>query len=135
MKAQGLNKFVSIGFCWGTWFAFKMASKYECFKCIMGPHPSLGAEGMLGGVPAKLAETVKCPAYMLPAGNDPDDVKEKGEIIEILAKRFGAEMTGTTHFPDMVHGWTTRGDLKDEKVSRDFHKALQLTKEYLAKFK
>ena len=72
---------------------------------------------------------------MMPAANDPDDVKEKGEVIEILAKLFGNELTGTVHFPDMMHGWTTRGDLNDEKCSRDFHKAMQLIEEYLAKFK
>jgi hypothetical protein len=35
----------------------------------------------------------------------------------------------------MVHGFVMRGDLKDEKVNRDVHKALHLIEEYLAKFK
>ena len=113
-----------------------MAAKYDCFKAIMGPHPSLGVEGWIyGGSHVKLAETIKCPSYLMPAGNDPEDVKEKGEITEILVKRFGSELAGSTSFPDMMHGWTTRGNLADEKVSRDFHKAVHLTQEYFAKFK
>ena len=49
----------------------------------------------------------------MPANNDPEDVREKGEITEILAKRFGKEQTGCVFFEDMVHGWTTRGDFSD----------------------
>ena len=131
----GVEKMLSIGFCWGTWYAFKMSVKHDCFTAIAGPHPSLGVEGIHGGNPLTLAEQVKCPAFLLPAGNDPDDVKEKGAIVEALSKKFGNELTGTVHFPDMIHGWTTRGDLNDEKTSRDFHKALHLIQEYLAKFK
>ena len=56
-------------------------------------------------------------------------------MVEVLAKIFGNELTGTVHFPDMMHGWTTRGDLNDEKCNRDFHKAMHLIEEYLAKFK
>ena len=78
LKSQGIDKFTCIGFCWGVWFAFKMAAKFDCFKGIMGPHPSLGVQGLYGGTPSGLAEQIKCPAYLMPAGNDPDDVKEKG---------------------------------------------------------
>jgi dienelactone hydrolase len=81
LKAQGIEKFLSIGICWGVWFAFKMAAKYDVFTAIAGPHPSLGCEQLYGGTPVGLTEQIKCPAYLLPAGNDPDDVKEKGEVI------------------------------------------------------
>jgi dienelactone hydrolase len=79
MKGEGIEqKFFCIGFCWGVWWAFRMSAKYDCFKAISGPHPSLGIEGALGGSDVKLAEQIQCPAYLLPAGNDPDNVKEKG---------------------------------------------------------
>jgi len=55
-----------------------MSAKFDCFKAIAGPHPSLGVEGALGGSDVKLAEQIQSPAYLLPAGNDPDNVKEKG---------------------------------------------------------
>lgn len=34
----------------------------------------------------------------------------------------------------MIHGWTVRGDVNDEKVKRDVEKAIHLCKEYFAKF-
>lgn len=34
----------------------------------------------------------------------------------------------------MVHGWTVRGDVKDEKVKRDVEKAIHLCKDYFSKF-
>jgi hypothetical protein len=35
----------------------------------------------------------------------------------------------------MIHGWTVRGDRKDEKVHRDVEKALQMSDSYFSKFK
>jgi dienelactone hydrolase len=135
LKTLGIEKFLSIGICWGAWFAFKMAAKYDNFIAIAAPHPSLRIEKIYGRTAANLAEQIKCPAYFLPAGNDPLDVKEKGEVVEVLARRFGSNLTGSTHFPEMIHGWVMRGDLKHEKVSRDVHKALLLIEQYLARFK
>lgn len=134
-KKEGQSKFLCVAFCWGVWFAFRMAAQYDFFKAIAGPHPSLPIEKhVYNGSEAELTEKIQCPAYFLPAGNDGENVKEKGELVEILGKRFGTDLTGTTSFPDMQHGWVVRGDLKDEKVNRDFHKAMNLICEYLKKF-
>lgn len=91
LEKRGIKKFLSVGFCWGVWFAFRMAAKYDCFKAIIGPHPSIALEKMVyGGSEMELASKVRCPAFFLPAGNDGENVKEKGELVELLAKRFGA---------------------------------------------
>jgi hypothetical protein len=50
---------------------------------------------LLGGNELELSNQITCPAYFLPAQNDHANVKEKGEIIENLVSRFGAEKTGT----------------------------------------
>jgi hypothetical protein len=34
----------------------------------------------------------------------------------------------------MIHGWTTRGDINDEKVKRDIEKSIELCKQYFDKF-
>ena len=81
IKSKGCEKMHCIGFCWGVWYSFKMSAKFDCFKAIACPHPSLGAEGIFGGTAAAVAQKVKCPALFLPANNDPDDVKEKGEVV------------------------------------------------------
>jgi dienelactone hydrolase len=49
MESKGIKEYFGIGFCWGVWSAFKLATKYEGFKAIAGPHPSLGAESKFYG--------------------------------------------------------------------------------------
>jgi hypothetical protein len=49
----------------------------------------------------------------MPASNDPANVKNKGEIIELLAKKFGEDKVGVTEFPEMTHGWVVRGDISN----------------------
>lgn len=71
-----------------------------------------------------LAKHIRCPAYLFPAGNDPSNVKPHGEVIKILQDKFGSDKCGSHEFPDMVHGWTTRGDTSDPKVKRDVKKAM-----------
>ncbi len=61
-----------------------MATEVEKIICIGGMYPALGLEHMFGGDVNKLAEKIKCPAYLFPSGNDPADVKPHGDIIKIL---------------------------------------------------
>jgi dienelactone hydrolase len=42
IEQQGFPKFYVIGFCWGVWFAFKMATEFDNIIAIGGMHPSLG---------------------------------------------------------------------------------------------
>lgn len=126
LEGRGIKQFFSIGFCWGVWQAFRMAATHDSFIAIAGPHPSLGVEKMFGGDDVKLSDGIRCPAFFLPAKNDPPNVKPHGEIVELLAKKFGAEKTGSVPFEDMVHGWVVRGDITNETVCRDVTKALTL---------
>ena len=59
-------------------------------------HPSIGICGLFQENEAELVKSIKCPAYLMPAGNDPANVKKGGELIEILKERFGEEKTGVT---------------------------------------
>ena len=44
---------------------------------------------------------------------------------------LGSNVT-IVEFPDMIHGWTTRGDMSaDPKVKRDVQKALEETVKFL----
>ena len=64
------------------------------------------------------------------AGNDPDDVKPGGSFEKILrAKDFGRNCVFVA-FPDMQHGWVSRGDDRDPVIKRDVEKALHLTFEF-----
>ena len=99
LHSQGINKFYSIGFCWGQWEAFKLAAKHEEFICIAGMHPSMGVEDIFGGNQLELTKSIKCPAFFYPAQNDPPNVKEGGELVEALKVKFGANKTGSLEFP------------------------------------
>lgn len=129
-----MKQFFAVGFCWGVWQAFKMAAKYDEFIAIAGPHPSLGVEKMFGGDEVKLSTEIKCPAFFLPAENDPPNVKPGGEIVELLAKKFGADKTGSVEFKEMAHGWVVRGEMEKETVCRDVNLAIKLIHEYFQKF-
>lgn len=60
-----------------------------------------------------MTEEIRSPAFMFPAGNDPADVKPEGAVIKVLEKKFGADKVGSHEFPEMIHGWTVRGDVSD----------------------
>lgn len=111
-----------------------MAATHDEFIAIAGPHPSLGVEQMFGGNEVKLASEIRCPAFFLPAKNDPPNVKASGEIVELLGKKFGVEKTGTVAFEEMIHGWVVRGDMADPTVARDVCKAIDLIHDYFKRF-
>lgn len=88
---------------------------------------------MFGSSPEKLAAGVKAPQLLLPAGNDDDNVKPGGAVTELLASLPApvGPACKSHHFPDMAHGWTTRGDMADANVKRDVELAVKMTKEFL----
>ena len=90
-----------------------MSTLFDNIIAIGGMHPSLGIEQFLGGDVAKLTEQIRSPAYLFPAGNDPADIKPEGTVTKILEQRFGTEKSGSHEFPEMIHGWTVRGDISD----------------------
>ena len=63
-----------------------------------------------------------CPQLLLPAGNDPPNLKEGGEIVAIVQDKAGA--CKTREFPHMSHGWVIRGDATQEDVARDVKEAV-----------
>ena len=84
LQEKGSKKFFVIGFCWGVWLAFKLATQFDSIIAIGGMHPSLGLEQVFGGDVNELTKKVKSPAYLFPAGNDPENIKPNGEVVKIL---------------------------------------------------
>jgi len=134
MQDKQISEYGLIGFCWGAWFIFKASSLDESFrptlKCGVDCHPSLGLDGLFGGNEATLAKAVRVPQLIFPAGNDPANVKEGGEVIEILRNSpliAGPEQNrvGVFVYPEMTHGFMTRGDVSKPEVARDVKDALQ----------
>lgn len=119
------------GFCWGAWAIAKASSTINGvqFKAAVWAHPSTGIEqrafdGNEEAMIKNMADDL--PVLVMPAGNDDDRLKDGGEFAAIVRRR-GGKVVG---FPDMVHGWTTRGDTSIPEVRGDTEKALTLALEY-----
>ena len=65
----------------------------------------------------------------LPAGNDPPETKEGGLARKTLGE--GDSSLKIVEFPDMLHGWTVRGDMSVPEVDRDIRAALDLTIDFV----
>ena len=75
---------------------------------------------------------VKVPQLMLPAGNDPDNVKPGGEVIKILEGN-GVNVE-VKEYPRQVHGYMARADMSDPESVKDVEDATFTAYAFLAKY-
>jgi dienelactone hydrolase len=94
LKKEGKEDIGLIGFCWGSWYIFKACSNFDIFKCGVNCHPSLRILGMFNEDIETVTKAVKCKQLLLPAGNDDDNVKEDGIVLQILKEKFGDDCYG-----------------------------------------
>eukprot|EP00416_Gambierdiscus_australes_P044896 CAMPEP_0171098418 /NCGR_PEP_ID=MMETSP0766_2-20121228/48212_1 /TAXON_ID=439317 /ORGANISM="Gambierdiscus australes, Strain CAWD 149" /LENGTH=244 /DNA_ID=CAMNT_0011557757 /DNA_START=75 /DNA_END=809 /DNA_ORIENTATION=+ len=121
LTEKGCKSIGVIGFCWGVWAMCKANVGGLPFTCGVGPHPSTRLEGAFGGDEQALMDKVSMPVLIMPAGNDPENLKEGGAIASSLVAKGGK----TIPFPDMTHGWVSRGDLAVDEVKRDVEVAMK----------
>jgi dienelactone hydrolase len=124
LAALGAESIGAIGFCWGAWVIHRASAAGFPLKAGAGCHPSVKLEGFTGGSPEALAQQVQCPMLFAAAGNDPDNVKVGGDVSKILMERFPTSVI--QDYPDMSHGWVSRGDILEANVARDAKAALAL---------
>ena len=120
----------ALGFCFGTWLMTKtvVAGSFP-FQAMVGCHPATIIESAIhGGDEAELLEAAqpKAPILFLCAGNDSDVFHENKPGRQALEKSGG----GVIEYPDMVHGWVSRGDTSDEKVKKNMEKAMSEAVEF-----
>jgi len=135
-KAKGITKIGMFGFCYGGHPAcWASAENPELIACGVVFHPSMQLETFaFGGSMPELMKSIQCPFLFAPAGNDLPLFAEQGEFGDsVKASAKGAECVWRT-FPDMVHGWTCRGDLSDTAVARDVEAALTEAANFVAKY-
>lgn len=125
-ERQVTGRVGAIGFCWGAWAFCKASSEGVPLACGVGPHPSTRLEGMMGGDELTMMQAVKMPVLLMPAGNDPDNVKPEGEVAAAIIAAGGASV----EFPEMSHGWVSRGDISEAAVARDVEVAMRKGIEY-----
>lgn len=131
----------AIGFCWGVWAMTKACAMGVNFKCGVGFHPSLKFEDVAFSMDqlemAKCASE-KAPLLFCVAGNDLDNLKPpEGEVARIIASSkhndggLNKRQPTCVVFPDMLHGWVSRGVTSQEKVKEDAERALSMASEFL----
>lgn len=83
------------------------------FAAGVSMHPSHAfILGLLGEDQEEvLAAAAGAPQLFMPAKEDPEDVKPGG-----VGERVLKDGLSIVPFPEMNHGWTVRGDIKDQKV-------------------
>ncbi|KAL7501073.1 hypothetical protein ACHAWT_009144 [Skeletonema menzelii] len=133
----------AIGFCWGVW-AMAKACEMKLFSVGVGFHPSIKIESMVfdgdqEAIVRKAAE--HAPLLLCVAGNDLDNLKpsQDGSLARIIASSEHKDISSEDHkgaprcveFPEMLHGWVSRGDTSIEKVKEDAEAALNLSVDFL----
>ncbi|RLN73798.1 hypothetical protein BBJ28_00012425 [Nothophytophthora sp. Chile5] len=135
-QEAGVEAISSYGYCWGAYIgAAQSAADVPVIKGHVSFHPAWLCESMLKGDGAveKMAERISVPQLLCSAGNDPDFVCEGGSVEKILKSKadIGAQCE-VVDFPDMIHGWVSRGDRNDPAtkaaVDKAWEKAIQFTK-------
>eukprot|EP00934_Nitzschia_sp_Nitz4_P004141 Nitzschia sp. Nitz4//scaffold111_size72815//69609//70355//NITZ4_005803-RA/size72815-processed-gene-0.59-mRNA-1//1//CDS//3329533219//4131//frame0 len=110
----------TLGFCWGGWAIARSYQDGFPWKVAVSCHPSFRLEQFVyGGDDVALMQSLKCPTLLMPASNDPPYCKP-GPEFDVLVQ-YGSR---SVVFNDMVHGFTTRGDLSDATVKRNVEAAL-----------
>jgi len=123
LQKQGSDESIGcLGFCAGAYSVFHLCQN-EKVKCGASCHPSVQIAGLFGESPEGLAEEVKSPQLLYSAGGDLDTYKSDGEVVKILQKKFGDKII-VREFPEMAHGWVSRGDISDPKIADQVKQAL-----------
>lgn len=115
------------------WKAWSVAPEDDSTIAIVGFHPAIVVEKLLGGDEVELTKRQRCPSLLLPASNDAENLKPGAELIKIIKEKLGNKCE-SVEFPEMIHGWMTRGDLSDAKVKRDNQAALEKAKAFFDSF-
>ena len=131
------SKVSAVGFCWGVWPVTKACS-LGLFKCGVGFHPSLQFEDKFGGDMLEMVKsaTDQVPLLYCVSGNDPDYLKKGGSVAVLLEESKHTLNDESTRprcvdFPEMKHGWVSRGDTTVQKVRDDAEEALTLATDFL----
>lgn len=133
LKSMGKSGFAIGGTCFGAWVGLKALAKSSDLSCGISYHPSYKIEELQGRRIQDIALAVKQPHLLLPAQNDPDSVKNGGEIVKILEGTTGNRVE-VVEMNDVPHGFLVRGDLNDGTLLKRVEQSLCLTKEFLGKY-
>jgi len=122
----GAVYFGIIGFCWGSWVGVNTCSSTK-FRAGVYAHPShTKLLEILGQNTDEVLTAINCPQLVMNSNGEPPSVLAGGAQ-EVLLRASG-KACAPHHifrdFPDMEHGWVTRGSLDEASIHRDYFLAM-----------
>jgi dienelactone hydrolase len=135
LRSQGATKFVTVGFCWGSYGAMRCCALPD-FACGVSFHPSTEGFCKSAGEDAlAICRSVKVPQLVVATSQEPDTWRPGGAAQcaceEVLPGRITWKLEDK-----MNHGYMTRGDTKDaailEAVKRGFQDMFAFFKRHAA---
>jgi len=117
-RSYGAVTFGAVGTCMGAYSVMRLCS-YGEFKAGASIHPATTfvTTQLLKEDLYEVLDEVGCPQLILAAGNDHQNEKKGGLAEKVWSvMKFGSKCV-YREFPDMVHGWFTRGDTRDEAIN------------------
>lgn len=123
VQTRGVERVAVMGWCWGAWFVTKAGSTGRVVAGV-APHPSHSKLAKAWGEDEDtVLRSMQCPLLLMPAGDDPESTKPGGAN-QLVMQEKGIECEAV-EFPEMKHGFLSRGDIADPIVARDVQLALQ----------
>jgi dienelactone hydrolase len=125
LKASGAEKIGVVGFCWGGWVGAKLFASGMSEGLVTAfavAHPSIQLEGVFGGDPAALFDTITAPTLLQPANGDSTDYYEDGAWFSRVKAKYPASRS--TPYPAVEHGFVPRGDVSNPVTKENVDKAL-----------
>ncbi|CAJ1946366.1 unnamed protein product [Cylindrotheca closterium] len=120
----------AIGFCWGAWAIGKVFQQdgASIYNAAVAFHPSFKVERLaFGGDDIKLMQGISSPLLLMPGSNDAEYTMPGSSEFQVLLKNGSKSI----EFPEVLHGWMTRGDRTDTKIDRAITEALRQALDFL----
>lgn len=128
LKAQGVQEFAAVGYCYGGRLVFDLAFA-GAIKVAATAHPSqLQAADI-----ERYAAAATAPLLINSCEFDPQFGEDKQELADRLFKDFKFGYS-RRHFEGATHGFGTRGDLSNPKVKAAKEGAFKNTVEWFLKY-
>ncbi|VEU33581.1 unnamed protein product [Pseudo-nitzschia multistriata] len=120
-----------LGFCFGQWLQCKASATGDVdFACAVGCHPTTVLESaVFGGDEEAMMNALKQPTLALWAKNDAKNYLGEGYCAKAIANSGGE----VKEFPEMLHGWVSRGDVADPAVKAGVETAIEGAKAFFEK--
>ena len=114
-REHGFRKLGAVGFCYGGWAVFQLGAKgNNLVDCVSAAHPSMLDKTDIANLGV--------PVQILAPEIDPVFTPELKEFSQKTIPTLGVEYD-YQHFPGLEHGFSVRGDVRDEKQKKGLERA------------